>query len=506
MNRQYEEFAEFYRSAAWNVVNLGLCCYEGNGVPQNYKRAVKERCKAAEAGNAGAMFWFGLCYEEGNGVPQNYRKAEYWFRKAAAAGSAEAKNKLGLCRGNGEGGLQDSADVAKGKSSSKNQCKPTPTDNRNRSDAAVLPPRPSDPAADKEAVKKKFRTIFLALTRASMRLNDEVKTKNRLLDGVKTELGNVLDKKFDDALAKMNEAINEMPWDRLGIAFFGETTAGKSTLVEMFRTLFERNRPRGNDGLIIGDMSPDFTQKSTEYEMEIDGRPFVLVDAPGTEGDVKKFRPEIEKSLRRVHCVFYVKKGKGVFESTVAENIGTYLRDCADVYSIQNVPGFDYEGEDDRKTLLSDAVREDGRLIGEGLRKILNPDAYKGNIPVQGLIALCAHAEFASKRQDLKENQCYFRERFGNADAMWKFSNAQALVDLVKELAKPENFTVEINAANERRLKSLVREVRADVEKFLKEKEETLALCAAADGELRRNSDKMKKIISRMSDELAAGM
>ena len=345
---------------------------------------------------------------------------------------------------------------------------------QNQSDASASPTRPADSSADKEAVKKKFRTIFRALTRASMRLNDEVKTKNRLLDGVKTELCNVLDKKFDDALAKMNEAINEMPWDRLGIAFFGETTAGKSTLVEMFRTLFERNRPRGNDGLIIGDMSPDFTQKNTEYEMEIDGRPFVLVDAPGTEGDVKKFRPEIEKSLRKVHCVFYVKKGKGVFESTVAENIGTYLRDCADVYSIQNVPGFDYEGEDDRKTLLSDAVREDGRLIGEGLRKILNPDAYKGNIPVQGLIALCAHAEFASERQDLKKNQCYFRERFGNADAMWKFSNAQELVDLVRELAKPENFTAEINAANERRLKSLVREVRADIEKFLKEKEKRL--------------------------------
>jgi TPR repeat protein len=46
--------------------------------------------KAAEQGHAPAQYNLGVCYYYGNGVPQNYREAVRWIRKAAEQGHADA--------------------------------------------------------------------------------------------------------------------------------------------------------------------------------------------------------------------------------------------------------------------------------------------------------------------------------------------------------------------------------------------------------------------------------
>ena len=47
----------------------------------------------------------------------------------------------------------------------------------------------------------------------------------------------------------MQRCVKDMPWDKLMIAFFGETNAGKSTIIETFRILFKQ-RKEGSRSLL----------------------------------------------------------------------------------------------------------------------------------------------------------------------------------------------------------------------------------------------------------------
>ncbi|NLK41150.1 MAG: sel1 repeat family protein, partial [Planctomycetes bacterium] len=76
--------------------NLGVMYANGQGVPQDYKEAVKWFRKAAEQGDADAQFNLGLMYANGRGVPQDDKEAVKWFRKAAEQGDADAQFNLGL--------------------------------------------------------------------------------------------------------------------------------------------------------------------------------------------------------------------------------------------------------------------------------------------------------------------------------------------------------------------------------------------------------------------------
>ncbi len=65
--------------------NLGLMYGNGEGVPQDYARAVKwYRMAAPEQGNAGAQNNLGVMYDKGLGVPQDYAQAHMWYNLAAS--------------------------------------------------------------------------------------------------------------------------------------------------------------------------------------------------------------------------------------------------------------------------------------------------------------------------------------------------------------------------------------------------------------------------------------
>ena len=63
---------------------------DGQGVPQDYKQAVKWYTKAAEQGNAEAQYNLALVYANGQGVPQDYKQAAKWYTKAAEQGNARS--------------------------------------------------------------------------------------------------------------------------------------------------------------------------------------------------------------------------------------------------------------------------------------------------------------------------------------------------------------------------------------------------------------------------------
>ena len=54
--------------------NTGFMYHRGQGVPQNYKEALRWYMKAAEQGFADAQLNTGLMYDQGKGVPQNLRR------------------------------------------------------------------------------------------------------------------------------------------------------------------------------------------------------------------------------------------------------------------------------------------------------------------------------------------------------------------------------------------------------------------------------------------------
>ena len=86
---------------AANAGNAEAMFYLGNlydngwGVSRDYEQARKWFEKGAAAGNAPAMTNLGMMYAKGHGVPQYYGQARKWFEKGAAAGSAPAMTNLG---------------------------------------------------------------------------------------------------------------------------------------------------------------------------------------------------------------------------------------------------------------------------------------------------------------------------------------------------------------------------------------------------------------------------
>ena len=86
---------------------LGVCCTNGEGVPQDPKEAVFWYRKAAEQGDAQAQFNLGNCYRNGDGVQKDLAQAVFWYRKAAEQGYAQAQFNLGVCYKNGYGVQKD---------------------------------------------------------------------------------------------------------------------------------------------------------------------------------------------------------------------------------------------------------------------------------------------------------------------------------------------------------------------------------------------------------------
>ena len=97
---------------AETLYNIGLRYYNGDGVGQDYAKAVDCFRQAAEQGYATAQNNLGYCYKNGLGVTKDYTQAVSWYRKAAEQGNAAAQNNLGYCYDNGQGVTQDYAQAA----------------------------------------------------------------------------------------------------------------------------------------------------------------------------------------------------------------------------------------------------------------------------------------------------------------------------------------------------------------------------------------------------------
>lgn len=87
--------------------NLGMMYQAGRGVPKDSKEAVRWYRLAADQGNARAQFNLGLMYSKGDGVTQDYKMAAQWVSLAANQGTPEAQELLGSMYFVGQGVPQD---------------------------------------------------------------------------------------------------------------------------------------------------------------------------------------------------------------------------------------------------------------------------------------------------------------------------------------------------------------------------------------------------------------
>ena len=78
--------------------NVAECYYLGDGVEQDYEKALHWYLIAAEKGDAQAQFSTGWFYMTGTGVKQDKRMGLKWIHRATAQGFEYAKQ---WCRDNG---------------------------------------------------------------------------------------------------------------------------------------------------------------------------------------------------------------------------------------------------------------------------------------------------------------------------------------------------------------------------------------------------------------------
>ncbi len=331
----------------------------------------------------------------------------------------------------------------------------------------------------KEKVRNEYDRFMTGLKESIMNI-ERIKGENSEFDKIQKSFIETIQKQYSIVSHNSIETVNSAIWDHLVIAFFGETNAGKSTIIESLRILY-REKPsqisqidNNADGLIVGDGRSDFTKVYNEYNLSINGRPFTLIDVPGIEGKEEDFKDEIKKALDKAHCVFYVQGHNKQPDTATAEKIKKYLRDWVNVYSIYNVRGGsgNYDEVEERETLITDQIKKTEELISNTFKSILG-NKYKGNITLQGLLAMCAIASFASSRPDLQRTQKKLINHFENKNNLYDFSRFSSITQLIAE--KSSNFKDEIVEANKSKMIALAHNAFCEIDNEMSNQNKTIS-------------------------------
>ena len=303
-------------------------------------------------------------------------------------------------------------------------------------------------------VEREYRRIVAELQQAATDMRG-ASGRDAVLAQTRDALASTMERLISGYNTQAEQTIGSTVWDQLVIAFFGETNAGKSTIIETMRILTneetrEMERVRtgsAQDGMIVGDGSADFTKVYCEYHLKINGKPFTLIDVPGIEGREEDYSEDIKRALDKAHCIFYVQGHNKQPDTATAEKIKRYLKDWVSVYSIYNIRGGagDYDEPEERETLMTEKTVKTETLITGTFCDILG-ERYKGNISLQGLLAMCSVADFAESRNDLLRTQRKLKKLFGDSNTLFRFSRMISLArtayhGIAEELQRQQEAT-----------------------------------------------------------------
>ncbi|GAA8763148.1 hypothetical protein Hpoki61_12230 [Helicobacter pylori] len=143
-----------------------------------------------------------------------------------------------------------------------------------------------------------------------------------------------------ESLKELESLKNNEEWEKFTIAFYGETGAGKSTLIECLRLFFKElgkmdqqerfkrlyadvknpnyvknyksskhaELEKLQDRAIIGDGRSDSTLETKSYTLKHNNQSFILLDVPGIEGDEKKLNSKFLTLQEKPMLFFMLQK------------------------------------------------------------------------------------------------------------------------------------------------------------------------------------------------------
>ncbi len=237
-----------------------------------------------------------------------------------------------------------------------------------------------------------------------------------------------------ESLKELESLKNNEEWENFTIAFYGETGAGKSTLIECLRLFFKEpskmdqqerfkrlyanmknhessehaELERLQDGAIIGDGRSDFTLETKSYTLKHGNKTFTLLDVPGIEGDEKKVKQQISNATRKAHAIFYVtkkpippQKGEEKKEGTI-EKIQKQLDSQTEVWTIFDKPINNPRAFKDG--LIDEIEKESLKILNEEMKNILGKH-YEGHQIVSAQMAFYGLSQALIPESDFYKNK-----------------------------------------------------------------------------------------------------
>lgn len=274
-----------------------------------------------------------------------------------------------------------------------------------------------------------------------------------------------------ESLKELESLKNNEEWEKFTIAFYGETGAGKSTLIECLRLFFKepgkmdqqerfkrlyadvknsnyvKNHESSEhaeleklqDGAIIGDGRSDFTLKTKSYTLKHNNQSFVLLDVPGIEGDEKKVKQQISDATQKAHAIFYVtktpappQKGEEGKEGTI-EKIQKQLDSQTEVYTLFNKPINSPRALKDG--LIDENEKESLKILNEKMKAILGKH-YEGHQVVSAQAAFYGLSSALLPESDFYKNKQKFLEIFKEEELLYKSHFKQLGKFIAEELLK----------------------------------------------------------------------
>ncbi len=265
------------------------------------------------------------------------------------------------------------------------------------------------------------------------------------------------------SLKELESLKNNEEWENFTIAFYGETGAGKSTLIEClrmffkeqskvvqqerFKWLYAKKNDRGSghalleleklqDGAIIGDGRSDFTLETKSYTLKHGNKTFTLLDVPGIEGDEKKVIQQISNATQKAHAIFYVtkrptppQKGEEGKRGTI-EKIQKQLDSQTEVWTIFNKPINNPRAFKDG--LIDGSEKESLKILNKEMKNILGKH-YMGHQIVSTQMAFYGLSSALLPESDFYKNKQKFLDFFKAEELLLYKSRFQQLEEFITE-------------------------------------------------------------------------
>ncbi|RVY25627.1 GTPase [Helicobacter pylori] len=316
-----------------------------------------------------------------------------------------------------------------------------------------------------------MKNIYLSVEKSIKELQSIFKNaddKDEKLKRFNQEALEVFQKLERESLKELESLKNNEEWENFTIAFYGETGAGKSTLIECLRLFFkerskvvqqerfkrlysnyqnnyqndERNKQAVlnelhslQDGAIIGDGRSDFTLKTQSYSFQYNHQNFILLDVPGIEGNEKKVIDQISNATQKAHAIFYVtktpnspQKGEENKEGMI-EKIQRQLDSQTEVWTIYNKPINSPRALKDK--LINENEQESLKILNKEMKNILGKH-YMGHQIVSTQMAFYGLSQALIPETDFYEKKQKFLEIFKVEELLYQ-SHFKPLAEFITE-------------------------------------------------------------------------